>query len=74
MAIEEIKLRKWGHSIGVVVPQRVVRQYKFRAGEKVEIIIRRKTNVLKKMFGSFKFKEPIEQIIKESDRLLYNER
>ena len=73
MTIEAIKLRKWGHSLGIVVPQKIVKQYRFKDGEKVDIIIRRKTNILKETFGTAKFKKSTEQMLKESDRLLYND-
>lgn len=34
---------------------------------------RKKSNVLKEMFGTAKFKEPTDKMMKEIDKLLYND-
>ena len=33
---------------------------------------RGKTNILRKMYGAYKFKKPVEQLMKEMDRDLYD--
>ena len=35
--------------------------------------IRKEKNILKEAFGTFKFKKPVEQIMKEANREMYNE-
>lgn len=44
-------LRKWGNSMGVVIPKEAIKQEKFREGEKVVITIEAKKN-LSDVFGS----------------------
>ena len=46
-------LRKWGNSIGVVIPKEIIEKEKLREGEEVFIIIESK-NDLKEVFGSLK--------------------
>ena len=68
------KLRKWGNSFGVVVPQKVVERVKAREGEEITIFLNRtKGNVLREMFGSHKFKKPVEKLMKEMDEELYDD-
>lgn len=63
------KLRKWGNSFGVVIPKEIAKKEKFKAGEKVDILIIPKTNVLKETFGSLKgWKIDTQKILDELDR------
>lgn len=45
---------------------------KLREGEEVEAIIIKKSNVLKETFGKIKFKKSTEQMMKETDKELYD--
>ncbi len=67
------KLRKWGNSFGVVIPKEVVEKERFRSGEKLDVLIIPKNNVLKETFGSLKgkIKKPTQEILDETDRELY---
>ena len=68
------KLRKWGNSFGIVVPQKAVEETKAREGEEIVVLIaKNKENVLRETFGTAKFKKPIEQIMRETDKELYND-
>lgn len=69
------KLRRWGNSFGVVVPQRAIENEDVREGDELNILItkKKKKNVLKETFGTMKFKKSVEQMMKETDRELYNE-
>ena len=46
-------LRKWGNSIGVVIPKYIIEKEKLSEGEEVTVIIEGK-NDLKDVFGSLK--------------------
>lgn len=46
-------LRKWGNSIGVVIPREIIEKERLREGEEVIIDIENK-NDLKNIFGSLK--------------------
>ena len=61
----EVKTKKWGNSIGIVIPSETVEKLNLVPEQKVIIEITKEDNVLKELFGSFKFKKPTEQILKE---------
>lgn len=64
MAIE-VKTKRWGNSIGVVIPIETADKLNLRPEETVIIEITKKDNALKELFGSIKFKKSTEQILKE---------
>ena len=51
--IIETKLKKWGNSIGIVVPSEVLRDKNLKEGEKVIVDINKKDK-MKEIFGSLK--------------------
>ena len=59
------KTRKWGSSLGVVIPKDVVKELKLRENQDVVIDIMPKENPLKELFGSVKLSKPTEQLLKE---------
>ena len=68
------KLRRWGNSFGIVVPQQVIKNQNAKEGDEVVVLFsKKKDNVLKEMFGTFKFKKSTDQILKEVNRELENE-
>ena len=67
------KLRRWGNSFGVVVPQKVVDDSGFKEGEEIEILIETKSTDLRKLFGKHKFKKSTEDLMREIDEDLYDD-
>ncbi|MBI2672085.1 hypothetical protein HYX16_04075 [Candidatus Woesearchaeota archaeon] len=65
------RLKRWGNSLGLVIPKS--KNEKMREGEEVIAIVIKKQNVLKETFGTFKFKKTVQQMMKEIDKELYNE-
>ncbi len=61
----EVKTKRWGNSIGVVIPIETVDKLNLRPEETVIIEITKKDNALKELFGSLKFRKSTEQILKE---------
>ncbi len=53
MAFANVVLKKWGSSLGVVVPADVVESEKLKKGEKIRVEIK-KVNDLSDFFGSRK--------------------
>lgn len=43
--------RKWGNSIGVILPKEMIEEQKLKPNERVEVIIIREANI-KHLFGS----------------------
>ncbi len=63
MAIE-VKTKKWGNSIGIIIPSETVEKFNINPGEEIVVEIEKKGNVLKEMFGKAKFKK------KSAERML----
>ena len=59
------KTRKWGSSLGVIIPKNVVKELKLKEDQDVVIDIRPKENPLKELFGSVKLSKPTEQLLRE---------
>ena len=67
----ETKLRKWGNSIGLIIPKEDVKKEGLRDDESVRaIIIPKKMVKVKDIFGKLKFKKSTEEIMKEADKEL----
>ena len=59
------KTRKWGSSLGVIIPKYLVKELKIRENQEVFLDIKPKDNPLKELFGSAKLSKPAEQLLKE---------
>ncbi len=68
----KVKARRWGNSIGLVIPSDIVEKEDIRPGKEVEILITKKTNVLRETFGTMKFKKSAQQIKNELRKELYD--
>lgn len=66
------KLRKWGNSLGVIVPQKVIEQERVKEGDEITLYVTNKKPNLRKLYGKHKFKKPVEQMMKEMDKELYD--
>ncbi len=64
MAIE-VKTKKWGNSIGIVIPIEAVERFNIKPEEDIIIEIEKKNNVLKEMFGKAKLKKSAKRMIKD---------
>ena len=62
MAIE-VKIKRWGNSIGVVIPNEVVERLNLKPEEEIIIEIEKKNNILKEMFGKAKFKKSSKKMV-----------
>lgn len=47
----EVKTKQWGNSLGVIIPKEVVNALKIKPHEKIKIIVEKKENPLKELFG-----------------------
>jgi len=66
------KVRKWGNSYGIIIPHEVLKKKGISEGEEIDAILIKKANVLKETFGTMKSKKPVEQLMKEVDKELYD--
>ncbi len=68
------KLRRWGNSFGIVVPRSAIKEdARIRENEEVVVMIMKNKPNLRKFFGAHKFKKPVEQMMREIDKELYDE-
>ncbi len=59
----EVKTKKWGNSIGVVIPIEAVERLNLKPEEEIIIEIEKKNNILKEMFGKAKFKKSSKKMV-----------
>lgn len=68
-----IKPKKWGNSLGILLPKQVVIEANLNENSEVEILILKKGPVLKKSFGMLKGKtkessQQMKERFREDDR------
>ncbi len=67
------RLRKWGNSFGIVIPQKAIEQSSAKEGDEVTILFKKEKPNLHKLFGAHKFSKPTEELMNEMDEELYND-
>ena len=66
----EAETRKWGNSLGIIIPKVIVEKENLKQNQKIKILAvetESKTRV-KDIFGKLKFKRPTQEILDEVDR------
>ncbi len=64
----EVELKKWGNSIGLIVPKDGLKRESLRDGQKVRAIITPlKTLKVKDVFGKQKLRRPTAELMAELD-------
>ncbi|MBI4167532.1 MAG: AbrB/MazE/SpoVT family DNA-binding domain-containing protein [Candidatus Aenigmarchaeota archaeon] len=67
MAETQSTIKKWGSSLGVVIPSEIVKQKGLREGDEVVLEISKK-NTIREIFGVLKHKKLNSQKIKDELR------
>ena len=63
------KTKKWGNSIGVIIPKEIIRQQNIKPDQEITILISSKPITTgRDIWGTFKFKKSTEQIMREVDK------
>ena len=63
------KTKKWGNSIGILIPKEVIRKENIKPNQEVTLMIMSKPITRgKDIAGTFKFKEPTEKLMREIDK------
>lgn len=57
-----LKVKKWGHSLGIVIPAKVVKNEKIHENEIIEVKIKKVENPLKETYGTYKFNKSTQEI------------
>ena len=61
----EARAKKWGNSLGIIIPAEAVARLKIHEGETIRLELRKKGTVLGDMFGSSRSKRETKDILKE---------
>ncbi|MBI2547382.1 MAG: hypothetical protein HYW23_02965 [Candidatus Aenigmarchaeota archaeon] len=69
MPIIEVKAKRWGNSLGLLVPSAVAKREKIKENQNLDIIILHRGKTLEKIFGSLKgWKIDTQKALDELDR------
>ena len=69
MAVEVIT-KKWGNSIGVVIPNKTIEELNIKPDQRIVIDVIKKENPLRELFGALKLSKPANKIVKEARKEL----
>jgi antitoxin component of MazEF toxin-antitoxin module len=61
-----VRTKKWGNSIGIIIPSETVEKLNIKPEEKISVEISKEGNVLEEMFGTMKSKKTAKQIVDEA--------
>ena len=63
------KTKKWGNSIGILIPKEAIRKENIKPDQDVTVLISSRPKTTgKDLFGKWKFKKPVEQLMREVDK------
>ena len=63
------KTKKWGNSIGVLIPKGVVREENIKPNQEIILMISKKhITTGRDIWGTLKFKESTEELMREVDK------
>ncbi len=67
------KVKKWGNSLGVIIPKEIIKEKKWKENDEVTLVSVENTPFLKQFFGKAKnWKKSTQQIKDELRRELYD--
>lgn len=67
------KARKWGNSLGFTIPISKAKTIGIKPGDTIDVFLEKENKTLSEVFGTLKFKKSTSKMLKESDKILYNE-
>ena len=68
------KTKKWGNSLGIVIPKDIVEKEHLKEGQTVEILIARPVKkVFEETFGTLKFPKSTQEMKNQIRKELYDE-
>lgn len=71
MATATVVAKKWGNSIGVIIPKEVVEKEGIKVDKPVQIEVKPVKNPLAELFGKYKTNKPTQQIKDELKKELW---
>ena len=65
----KVKTKKWGNSIGILIPKEAVRKENIKPDKEVTILVSSKPKTTgRDLFGKWKFKKSTEELMREVDK------
>ena len=63
------KPKKWGSSLGIIIPNEIVQQAHIKPKQEFTVLLMpaAPNPLIKKIFGTLKLKKPTQQVMKEID-------
>ena len=61
------KAKKWGNSIGLVIPSDLVKKEGIHPGGTVEVVVRRRLPRLEELGGTVKLRHNLEDLLREME-------
>ncbi len=71
MATVTVVAKKWGNSIGVIIPKDIVEAVGIKPEQSLNIEVKQMKNSLAELFGKFKTDKPTQQIKNELKKELW---
>ena len=59
------RVKRWGNSLGLIVPAEVARSQNIRDGDYLEVVIRRRVPTPSELSGTWKFRRNLPDLIRE---------
>lgn len=69
----EAKVRRWGRSFGIVIPKEKIKEEGIKENETIRLLIGKRKNVFREVFGTVKLKRTTQELLDESDREAWDE-
>ena len=75
MVTIESRVRKWGNSLGVIIPKDVAEKEHLMEDQKITLVILKNNQTVRKTFGLLKgkLKKSTQQLMDEARKELYND-
>lgn len=61
--VVEVRTKKWGNSIGVIIPRKIVEELNIKPEEKLRLDISKHSNALEELFGSMKSEKTAKELL-----------
>jgi len=58
------KAKRWGNSIGLVIPAEVVKREKIRPGDAIELVVRKRIPRLEELGGTLKLSHKLQDLLR----------
>mgnify|MGYP006269525653 CR=1 FL=1 len=61
------KARRWGNSIGLVIPAEVVKKERIRPGDAIELVVRKRIPALEELAGTVRLRHNLRDLLREME-------